>query len=116
MHEVSSKKAVETKWICKIDESKGWGVADYELIVEERDARPLPRSFKLYGQGENMEIEGQNDGATSHNEDMQMNQDNYTDMNHSGQDGMNHSGQDGMNRGGHSDMNHSGHEGMNQGG
>ena len=108
MHEVSSKKAVETKWICKIDESNGWGVADYELIVEEKDARPLPRSFKLYGQGEKMEIEGQIDCVTSHNDDMQMNQDNYTDMNHSGQDGMNH--------GGHSDMNHGGNDGMNQGG
>lgn len=25
----STKKAIETMWICKIDSNKGWGIADY---------------------------------------------------------------------------------------
>jgi hypothetical protein len=92
IQEVSSKKAVETKWICKIDESKGWGVADYELVVEEKDARVLPKSFKMYGQAEcqweKMEIEGQNNGVTGQTDDLQMNQDNYAEMNQNGPDDM----------------------------
>jgi len=49
---VSTRVAVETIWICKIDSTKGWGTVDYELFVEEKDLKPLPKSFKLYGEAE----------------------------------------------------------------
>jgi hypothetical protein len=34
-------------WICKIDSIKPWGIADYELIVDEKEPKALPKSFKL---------------------------------------------------------------------
>lgn len=33
---VSTRVAVETVWICKVDSKKGWGVVDYKLIVEDK--------------------------------------------------------------------------------
>ena len=50
-------------WICKNDPTKGWGVVDYELVVQEKDAKVQPRWFKLYGGnvvpvvGQPMEVE-----------------------------------------------------------
>ena len=42
-------------WICKNDPTKGWGIADYELIVEQKDTKLQPRWFKLYG-GNNVPV------------------------------------------------------------
>jgi hypothetical protein len=46
---LSSRKAIETMWICKIDSTKGWGICDYELIVDEKEPKAVPKWFKLYG-------------------------------------------------------------------
>ena len=50
IHFLSTRKAVETMWICKIDSKQSWGIADYEVLVNDsKDPKSVPKSFKLYG-------------------------------------------------------------------